>query len=291
MQEIPELTTTLKNSEKFHFQDYFVYGITLWKKHIWLITSYVAIWVAIAFLKNWLLSAGYFIALQESFGETYFSYLVTIIDTIGLSIFIGSLYFRLIEIVVYHKEIHWFRDFFATGEDTLHFIYVGIANFLVVFILMNCRMITPPTPFDIYIAFAIFVNMSIALFVFLWGLFTLFTLPIVIIYDVTWIEALKSSYSIVKQRFWYFLGFMLLLQCFCRFDMLINYVIILNGTQEMYDIYLNLQPFCQIFTFSISSCIAFITFQHLVLKREPNSVEDEQELASKIAEIGQNKNG
>ena len=61
--------------------------------------------------------------------------------------------------------------------------------------------------------------------------------------------------AIVKQRFWYFLGFMLLLLCFCRFDMLISYAIMLNGTQEMYDIYLNLQPFCQIFTFSISILI------------------------------------
>lgn len=293
MQEIPELTTALKSSETFHFQDYFRYGIALWKKHSWVITSYVAIWVAAIFLKSWFLSAGYFITLQESFGESYFSYLNSIIDTIGLSVFIGSLYFRLIELVTYRKTIDWVGDFFATGEDTLRFVYIGMANFGVVFILTNCRMITPPTPFDIYIAFAIFVNMSIALLVFLWSLFTLFALPIVIIYDVSWIEALKSSYSIVKQRFWYFLGFMVVLMCFCRFDMLMNYVIVFNGTQEIYDIYLKLQPFCQVFTYSISICIAFIAFQHLVLKREPNNVgneqEFEQELVSKIAEIGQNE--
>lgn len=292
MQEVPELSLILESKDKFRFQAYVKYGFALWQKYLWLISSYVVIFVGLVFMEKWWINSTYYTAFQDFFGVLYFSYIHTFIETILLSVFMGGLYFRLIKLIIYGQQIHWLNDFFATSEDTLRFVYVGISNFIVALTLRSCMMITPQTPFDAYIAFALFVNMSINILIFLWTLFTLFALPILIIYDISWLESLKSSYYIIKQRFWYFLGFMILSILLLRLDITISYLIAINAP-NFYDIYLIIQPIYQIFAYSVGICIFFMVFQHFVLKIEPdNTIIDEEinhELMSKIEEIGENE--
>jgi len=295
MRTLPELSTELGENVKFRFAQYFQYGFEMWKRHFFLLASYIAICLFLRFIFWEAFNLfSFFKDLKQLIGSQYFPLFSFFIQSISLSIFTGGFHSKLLEVHIYERKQHWLSDFLPTDTDMALFLYLGMVNFGVISFLTNLPyFLTDLNTPEYYLLFQITSVLCCV-----WLSFCLFSLPIIVVYEVSWYEALTASFAIVKQKVLYFIGFYLILNLLTNLFFAVEYelelyyglgrIALQTGTYGYYVLTFFWYIY-QILSYSFVGCVVFACFEHLVLKISPSTgmeEEIEETLEDKINKIG-----
>jgi hypothetical protein len=129
-------------------------------------------------------------------------------------------------------------------------------------------------------------NFLTSLFRIFWQIFTLFVLPLIAIYDQKCLDAIKTSFQLVKKRIFWFLLFSISMSFFLKMDLVLIYILkFYNGYGETLH---NILSFYKVFAYAFIACVMFMAFKHLVMRDFPNEGDKIAEtLEEKIAQIGE----
>jgi hypothetical protein len=288
MRDFTSPPSEIDENMQFRITDYFKYGFELWKRHFWLITSYVAICLFLYSLaERYVFVLRFFRQTDEYFG--YFSNLSFryLIICIVSNIFAGGMYYRLAQVDIYEKSQHWLSDFLASDSKMLQFACFGLADFAIASLFTSLFNLFGENS-NAYMkgdAFYIF-NLLTSLFRIFWQIFTLFVLPLIAISDQKWLAAIKTSFQLVKKRIFWFLLFSMSISFLLGINSVLMYMLgVYNGRGDTLN---EAMSFYKVFAYAFTACVIYMAFKHLIMREFPNEGDKIAEtLEEKISQIGE----